>query len=151
MTNYINLQNGIIVNSVKSSVKTAIISLTKTANLKLSNFHVLMFLYGAKLHVESLKQEMVDKDILSLYMSLNEVLVENAPEKEFEFTSKQLRFLEQFLISRIDHCEKERDDRNTKFNPDTYISMKLMLLNIKELMLGEIIEVICEEELVTAH
>jgi hypothetical protein len=142
MTNYVNIQNGIIVNSVQNSVKSAVIKLVTSANLKLSTFHVLMFLYGAKLHVESLQQNMIDKDILSLYMSLNEAIVENVPEKEFEFTSNQLRFLEQFLISRLNHCERERDAQNNKFNPDTYISMKLMLLDIKQLMLGEILELV---------
>lgn len=142
MTTYINIQNGIIVNSVQNSTKKALIGTVTTASLKLSNFHILMFLYGAKIYVDNLKESTVDREILSLYMSLNERLVENNEIVDFVFSAKQLKFLHDFLVERINHCEKERDERSSRFNPDTYIGMKLMLLDIKQLMLGEIIEIL---------
>ena len=37
------------------------------------------------------------------------------------------------------HCEEERDARDDKFNPDSYISMKLLLLDIKSWLMGSII------------
>lgn len=142
-TNYVNVQNGITVNSVQNKAQKALIGTVTNANLKLNNFHILMFLYGARIYVENLQQTLfVDKEVLSLYMTLNEKLIEGNEEIDYTFSINQLRFLEQFLIARLDHCEKERDERSPRFNPDTYISMKLMLLDIKKLMLGEIIEIL---------
>jgi hypothetical protein len=142
MTNYNNIENGISVISTKNSMTTAIISTITKADLKLSMFHMLMFLYGAKLYVESIKEQNIDKSILELYMRLNEKVLENNSEDYFTFDKKQLIFLQNFLVARLNHCEIERDNRSPKFNADTYISMKLMLLDIKELLLGAIIEVI---------
>ena len=143
MTNYVNVQNGITVNSVESKTQKALIGTIATASLKISNFHILMFLYGARIYVENLQQALfVDKEVLSLYMTLNEKLIEGNEEIDYTFSSKELKFLEKFLVARLNHCEVERDNRSSKFNPDTYISMKLMLLDIKQLMLGEIIEIL---------
>jgi hypothetical protein len=44
------------------------------------------------------------------------------------------------LKARMAHCEKERDDRSKNFNPDTYIAQKLLLLDLKEYLLGEMME-----------
>ena len=143
MTNYVNVQNGITVNSVQNKAQKALIGTVTNANLKLNNFHILMFLYGARIYVENLQQTLfVDKEVLSLYMTLNEKLIEGNEEIDYTFSSKELKFLEKFLVARLNHCEVERDNRSSKFNPDTYISMKLMLLDIKRLMLGEIIEIL---------
>ena len=52
---------------------------------------------------------------------------------------RELSVLRHYLTLRMKHCEKERDERSDKFNIDSYISMKFLLLDIRELLLGQVL------------
>ncbi len=60
----------------------------------------------------------------------------------------QVVFLRKLLDACMKHCEVERDDRIMiglnkdipKFNIDTYIAMKFLMLDIREWLLGEVVE-----------
>lgn len=56
-----------------------------------------------------------------------------------ELTRNEMNMLRQWLEARIAHCEAERDQRSERFNPDTYIMMKMLLLDIREWLLGEVV------------
>ena len=53
---------------------------------------------------------------------------------------QDLFILRKWLEVRMLHCEMERDTRSDKFNPDTYIGQKLLLLDLRELLLGEAVD-----------
>lgn len=57
---------------------------------------------------------------------------------EFDVERKEVKIMLELLQMRMAHCEKQRDDRDPMFNPDTYIGQKLLLIELKEwLMLEE--------------
>ena len=58
-----------------------------------------------------------------------------------EINRKDLLCLKNWLELRMHHCEKERDERSDRFNADTYIGQKLLLIDIREALLGTIEEV----------
>ena len=68
--------------------------------------------------------EGISDDKLGLFVERNEVLL-----------------LKELLEQRINHCEHERDRRSDAFIADTYITMKFMLLDIREWLVGEIKEI----------
>jgi hypothetical protein len=59
----------------------------------------------------------------------------------------KVRLLKNFLEHRMSHCEKQREERaldrksgRELFNPDTYIGQKILLIELREWLLGEVIE-----------
>lgn len=90
--------------------------------------------------------------------------------KTVELHRKEVQLLRNWLEARMKHCEEERDSRATihdgpgvkvvghidlenpslgaqpvsdavlKFNPDTYIAQKYLLLDIREWLLGDILD-----------
>jgi len=75
-----------------------------------------------------------------------------------ELNRVEVMLMRKWLEARMKHCEEERDEESGKekanaerietnpnhrignFNPDTYIAQKFLLLDIREWLLGEIIE-----------
>ena len=61
-------------------------------------------------------------------------------------TRGEVKTMRSWLETRMSHCEMERENRTTtknghpKFNPDTYIGQKLLLLDLRELLLGDIVD-----------
>lgn len=66
------------------------------------------------------------------------------------FNRAEVEMMRSYVEARLTHCEAEREEDATReietsnnksgFNPDTYISMKLLLLDIREWLIGEVIE-----------
>lgn len=54
-----------------------------------------------------------------------------------ELCRDDVRCLKQCLENRMAHCEKQRDERDDQFNADTYIMQKMLLLELREWLLGE--------------
>ena len=47
-------------------------------------------------------------------------------------TREEVEELKRLVEFRLTHCESEKENNNPAFNADTYISMKLLLLDIRE-------------------
>ena len=120
-----------------------------TGTIQLNGFAIMQFLEGAELVVAdatiiTMKSKSVQL-ILRLAKSIPMVLHEEFVDINVD--RKDLQNLRKWLELRMTHCEKERDERivipgttQQKFNPDTYIGQKLLLLDLRELLMGEIIE-----------
>ena len=109
--------------------------------IKLSDFAMMQFLHGAKSELEMTEKEPTHKELtLWFKMSTHLLTVGNLSEVILKVDRQDLFILRKWLELRMLHCEKERDARNPKFNPDTYIGQKLLLIDLRELLLGEIME-----------
>ena len=116
--------------------------------ISFSGFALCQFLEGADLYAE--KYTKIPPKVLSLVVKISRhlVLLQSVSNPEIELTRFELLFLQEFLELRMKHCEKERDNRTAwphnpealKFNADTYIGQKFLLLDIRELLIGEILE-----------
>lgn len=103
--------------------------------LLLNGFALIQLIKGAAL---SFAIDISKSNVL-LYTRLVDALIElndNAATLELERT--EVITFKLWLELRMRHCEEERDARNPKFNPDTYIGQKLLLLDLRELLLGEL-------------
>ena len=108
--------------------------------IKLSGFAVMQFLHGAKLELESAEKEPTRNELtLWFKLSVNLLPVGNLSEVILKVDRQDLFILRKWLELRMLHCEKERDERNPNFNPDTYIGQKLLLIDLRELLLGEVV------------
>ena len=125
----------------------ATVKVFKSGKIALTGFAISQFLEGFELIVkESLHAQKTDV-LLSLKLSKAIAACVQLEKAIVEIDYEELVILRSWLEARMAHCEKERDSRTTmpnseilKFNPDTYIGQKLLLLDIRELMLGEIVK-----------
>lgn len=60
---------------------------------------------------------------------------------KIEVSREEVKLMLEMLKIRMTHCEKQRDARNEKFNPDTYIGQKLLLISIREWLMLDAVEV----------
>lgn len=115
----------------------------------MNGFAITQFLEGAELVVADTTITMMKSKsvqlILRLAKSIPMILHEEVVNINVD--RKDLQNLRTWLELRMAHCEKEREERivipgttQQKFNPDTYIGQKLLLLDLRELLMGEIIE-----------
>jgi len=118
----------------------------KTATLQLTGFAISQFLEGAELEANSnlfVPNNSQFKLVLKLSKSISMLQAEQAVKIDVNY--KELTHLRKWLEVRMSHCEQERNARTKNdrgfevFNSDTYIGQKLLLLDLRELMLGEII------------
>jgi len=115
----------------------------KRAKINISSFAIVQFLQGAALYYEQLHEKNKLEKVSITETKLLTVLYMSAPISTvtpLTINREELIALRKWLETRMRHCEIERDERNPKFSPDTYIGQKLLLLDIRELLLGEIIE-----------
>ena len=109
--------------------------------IKLSGFAMMQFLHGAKLELESAEKEPTRNELtLWFKLSVNLLPIGKPSEVSLAVDRQDLFILRKWLEVRMLHCEMERDTRSDKFNPDTYIGQKLLLLDLRELLLGEVVD-----------
>jgi hypothetical protein len=96
-------------------------------------------------------RESIARDVFKIYVKLNSAFrklqVNHASiNMEFELRRSELFILIKWLKLRMTHCEMERDQRVChsdtelpKFDPDTYIGQKLLLLELLDLAMGTIV------------
>ncbi|MHA2180099.1 MAG: hypothetical protein ACXAAH_01610 [Promethearchaeota archaeon] len=115
-----------------------------------------LFFLGAQVIVESGK--MLAQSAMRLYIKLHNFQLitpprfltgdaddseirgfkEDGGETSVELNRDEVNTLMEWIDARMQHCEKERDERAThpcgtaKFNSDTYITMKLLLIDLKQ-------------------
>lgn len=131
---------------VKSNYK-ATVNVFKSGKIALTGFAISQFLEGFELIVKGSLHSQKDDVLLSLKLAKAIAACVQLQKAIVEINYEELTILRSWLEARMEHCEKERDSRTTlpnsntlKFNPDTYIGQKLLLLDIRELMLGEIVK-----------
>lgn len=119
--------------------------------ITLNGFAIMQFLEGAKVITNAYIHKTFTAFEVNLILRLSEGLLsnlQNAEDCKIEVTYKDLQSLRTWLEARMSHCEKERDSRTMitcngeqveKFNADTYIGQKLLLLDLRELLLGEVV------------
>lgn len=145
-------QNSLIVVESKKSIVSVRVNQFTNGLLKFTVFALIQFTEGVML-IPELKEGniYISRDIFKLYVLLNNalrdsVLASTLSDKEnsdilLEISRKELVMLKYWLETRMTHCEKEREAGNPKFNVETYIGQKLLLIDIRELLIGEVIDI----------
>jgi len=123
----------------ENRTQTVVLSSFDRGVIKLSAFAALQFIEGINLLLQNEKMLLSNSES-RLLINLFKVYTLN----QLEITREELVFLKIALELRMAHCEKERDERSEKFNADTYIGQKLLLLDIREILIGEVIEEVAE-------
>lgn len=138
-----------VIDSKKSKKNVNILSFQEGI-IKLSGFAIVQFLEGAEL-LNNDPDKAIDsystRKEINLILSLTKkAIIRHDPFVEIHVDYGDLKILRSWLEVRMAHCEKERDERTLipgtdapKFNPDTYIGQKLLLMDIRELMIGEVV------------
>ena len=144
MKEFINIPSSSlkVINSIRKEDRKTV-SFFYEGTVSLTSFAIMQLLHGAKISIEQFINEIekVHGVEFMLYYKLSKYLLEAPQESyEIELSRTELLCLKKWLEFRMIHCEKERDVRNPKFNPDTYIGQKLLLIDLRELLLGEIME-----------
>jgi len=111
-----------------------------SAKINFTVFALIQFILGAGIR-------MIDKPFtegMKLLFRLIELQL-NWTDQRFEYSIAEIRILRSWLEQRILHCERQRDEeikypKNPKyFNVDTYIGMKYLLLDLRDIMSCELI------------
>lgn len=150
--NMINIKtDSLEVKSSNTSEVKCTVERFESGSVILNKFAMIQFFEGSDLHLSRLKRI----GIRSIEVKKTKLIIElvrgmlSADDKfEFIFDYSDLTTLREFLEARIEHCEIERDKRtldvngNPKFNADVYVGQKLLLLDLRELMIGKIVDVI---------
>lgn len=130
--------------SIKANVK-----MFQSGTIFLNGFAIVQFLEGFELLVQSYSSISILKEHTNLSLKIAKGIATaiQLGKAEYQVSYSEVQTLKEWLEARMHHCEQERDNRTAwphdrdalKFNPDTYIGQKLLLLDLKELLLGEII------------
>lgn len=138
----------IVLHSEKITRK-ANVRIFQSGKILLTGFAITQFLEGFELYVKDDTRVNIPKEMVVLSLKITKGIGSTFHLKtaEFEFDYEELKTLRSWLEIRMRHCEIERDNRTVwphnpealKFNPDTYIGQKLLLLDLRELLLGEIL------------
>jgi len=120
-----------------ASSKRVTVLFNEAADFNISKFTMVQFILGT-VDFTNLPSTQKSFDILALFTNL--VMTDPTEEHKVYLKRDEVKMLEVWLKRRMAHCEMERDNKSPKFNPDTYISMKILLLEIKEFLMGEINE-----------
>lgn len=121
------------------------------ASLHFSRVEVCQILKGAEhFHTTVLsKKQDVPREVFNTFVRLNNQILDFCPTKKdvrLEVSRTELKTMKMFLELRMSHCEQVRQNElndiqsEEKFNPDAYICQKLLLISIREALLGQIIE-----------
>lgn len=139
-------ESNLIATNIKVAVRTCKVKLPINFTLTIPSFSRVQFLEGFSLDS---KLPPIDKAYSTSTRAHYKLAVKIALNNDSLFDASELRMLKVMLELRMSHCEKERDERKTVsingteipiFNADSYIAMKILLLDIKELLLGDIVE-----------
>lgn len=140
------LDNIIVVNQERDTQHVRV-SIFRNGLIKFSSFAMLQFAEGAELMPEITNEptgKFVLTSLLKAYVRVNnhlrKMLLQKREECELNWTREELLILKNWLKLRMQHCEKERDNRSEKFNADSYISMRYLMLELKELLIGDIVD-----------
>ena len=129
--------------SIRANVK-----MFQSGTIFLNGFAISQFLEGFESLIQSYSSVSILRNHVTLSLKLTKGIATaiQLGKAEYQFSYSEVRILKEWLEVRMHHCEQERDNRTTwphngapKFNPDTYIGQKLLLLDLRELLLGEII------------
>lgn len=131
--------------SVTTEQNRCTVKQNKEATMSICAFTLIQFILGAGHMVKDHKlDEVVETtSMYHLLAKLSAMLIEVRSDPEprvIKLDRFEVKIIKYWLEARMQHCERERDERSPKFNPDTYISQKLLLIDIREWLLGEIIE-----------
>jgi hypothetical protein len=151
---FINIpQGGITVVSSETKTNYKMVKQHMSFVLAFSSFALLQFIAGAQLLFMGMKvTDFAPMAQVQLFVKLTAIIQRGFESKSMDLlddlfvTREEMHILKGFLEIRMSHCEKERDDRDPAFNADTYIGQKLLLLDIRELLLGEIIEEVVKQK-----
>jgi hypothetical protein len=127
----------------QTTTTTAVVRQNVKGYFKLSLFAIAQFINGANLYAFVRNDSKVSGKEMHLLSRLA-LLALNAGNDGFETSlgldREEVTILKNLLTIRMQHCEKERDERSENFNPDTYIGQKLLLLDIREWLMCDVIE-----------
>lgn len=136
----------------ESDVKTAVVSLRVRDIIVLSSFSIIQLIFGLT-HVQKLDtaafREYFHKNAIAILRVAGLLYHAHiAPQFKGEediikltVTREDVEVMVQLLHIRMAHCEKQRDEKDLNFNPDTYIGQKLLLIDLREWLLVEVITV----------
>jgi hypothetical protein len=95
------------------------------------------------LSLEDWADKFIPKDAGQLAVRLFRAIenMNGEPSIQISLERSQVETLKKMLEARMLHCEKERDNRQEDFNPDTYISQKLLLLDIREWLMAYSVQI----------
>ena len=141
--------NSLTVSHKETVTIRANVKMFQSGTIFLNGFAITQLLEGFSLLVESYSSISTLKEHVNLSLKLTKGIAAaiQLSKAEYQVSYSEVKILKEWLEARMHHCEQERDNRTTwphdrdalKFNPDTYIGQKLLLLDLKELLLGEII------------
>ena len=140
-----NIPQGLVgTDGIVREDKHVSVSFFQEGYLTLTNFAVLQLVHGALL-IENPSDHLRGKftPAFTVLSKLTACLLPVSGEPTngpcvISVSRAELLHLKTFLELRMKHCEKESDERSERFNPDSYIAQKLLLIDIRELLLGDI-------------
>jgi len=140
--------NALVVVGSSFDIKSCKIKQFTNGIIALTGFAICQFLEGAELIANKPSGCFRSETLLILRLAKSMGTLNHVPAVEITVDYRDLTHLRSWLEARMQHCEQERDARtlspsgdgtHLKFNADTYIGMKLLLLDLRELMLGELV------------
>ena len=135
------------VHESSKEIRTARVRHNTNAVLTLGEFGLMQLIKGLpSWFMENTPEDPMEKRCLDLVITIAQ-----CAEGKLHIRRDDVILLKGWLEARMTRCEEVRDNElaaiekgddkvEFRFNQDTYISMKLMLLEMREWLLGEIIE-----------
>jgi hypothetical protein len=151
-------QTGFFANDSQTEDGMRHVRFATSGTFTLNQFSLFQFFVGHQLMDEG---NLVPQPTAKLLSKLGVLAIEMAypTNVSVSLDRREVTVLVKMLEARMAHCEMERDrrdtlevddnrayasqedaERNQKFNPDTYIAQKLLLLEMKEWLFGEILD-----------
>lgn len=139
-----------------SKTEMVMVSMHENDNITLSHFSVIQLLAGLAMVTDDMLAKSVllfvkPVELLRVAGKLYAVAISprsaNNDLLELEVKRDEVKIMYELIKLRMAHCEKQRDEENSnpeldkRFNPDTYIGQKLLLLDLREWLALEAVHV----------
>lgn len=139
-------ENSISVMGTETTNYHAIVSQPVSGVFKLTQFAYWQIIAGAKnfAHFSDELKGHGLSNVLHVISSLSMAIMSSGSDMaahEVQLLRGEVEIMKGLLDARMRHCEHQRDDNNESFNPDTYISQKLLLLDIREWLMCHSIQI----------
>jgi hypothetical protein len=127
-------ENSIKSYDTKTSSYEAIVNQAEAGRFSLTLFACIQVIAGAEFIevFQNAKQNIAITRLLGK-LSIYAINLTGTDEPlQVELERSEVEHMKTLLEARMRHCEIERDQQSSNFNADTYISQKLLLLDIRE-------------------
>lgn len=118
------------INTTVSEPREVLVRVNEDAQINFGNRALNTIINAIYLESEA-QGTLINRDIFDIIIRLANYLNQDGERTPMRWNRNQIEKIKELVLLRMKHCEDERERGSEAFNPDSYIEMKYLLLDIQ--------------------